>query len=309
MYSLIIPVYKNSESLRELLKQLSELNIKFNNNLECVFVIDGSPGNEYKILKNLLPSQKYKSQLLVHSKNFGSLIAVKTGLEYAKGQYYAVLAADLQEPPELIEKIFKELSKNTNDIIISQRVERHDGFINDLLSNIFWKLYQKFINSDIPDGGIDIFGCNKKVRDTVVDLKESHSSLIGLIFWVGYKRKIIKYKRLKRIYGNSARNFKQKYDYMMDSIYSFTDLPIKILTTFGVFGIFLSIIVSTITLISKLSGNTTVPGYTATFLIVTFFSSLNILFLGVIGQYIWRSFENTKQRPNSIVMDKLKFNQ
>lgn len=309
MFSLIIPVYKNSQSLPELLVVINGLNQKLKNQLETVFVIDGNPENEFAFLKNNLLKYKFKSQLISHSKNFGSFAAIKTGLEYANGQYFATLAADLQEPPELIEKIFTELSKNNFDIVIGNRIARKDGFKNTIFSNLFWKFYKKYVIKEIPINGVDLFGCNKKVRDNLINLKESNSSLIGLLFWIGFKRKFIDYKRTKRKYGKSAWNLKRKMNYMMDSIFSFTDLPIKILIKIGVFGVLLSVALSLLVIISKLIGNITVPGYTATFLIMSFFSSLNILSFGIIGLYLWRTYENTKSRPNSIVMETLKFNQ
>jgi glycosyltransferase involved in cell wall biosynthesis len=309
MFSLIIPVYKNSQSIPELLTVIDRLNKKLENQLEVIFVIDGNPENEFEILKSQLPKYKFKSQLVSHSKNFGSFAAIKTGLEYANGQYFATLAADLQEPPELIEKIFIELLKNKFDIVIGNRITRNDGRQNIFFSNLFWKFYKKYIIKEIPLNGVDLFGCNKKVRDILISLKENNSSLIGLLFWIGFKRKFIDYKRIKRKYGKSAWNFKRKLNYMMDSIFSFTDLPIKILIKIGIFGVLLSVILSLLVLISKLIGSITVPGYTATLLIMSFFSSLNILSFGIIGLYLWRTYENTKFRPNTIVMDLLKFNQ
>lgn len=309
MYSLIIPIYKNSASLKELLVQLLSLNKKLNYELECVFIIDGNPENEFQILKNILAKQKIKSQIIVHSRNFGSLEAIKTGLEYANGQYYANFAADLQESPKLIEKIFKKLSENQTDIVITKRTGREDGFINNLFSNIFWKFYRKFINSDIPLGGIDVFACNQKVRDILISFKEKHSSLIGQLFWIGFKKEIIEYKRYKRKYGKSAWTFKRKFEYMMDSIYSFSDIPIRLISTLGICGILFFTIFSFIALISIFKGNIIVPDYNHILLFIFIFFSINSLSFIIIGQYLWRIFENTKSRPNTIVMERLKYNQ
>jgi glycosyltransferase involved in cell wall biosynthesis len=308
MYSLIVPIYKNAASIPELLDVVVKFNKKFQNNVECVFVVDGNPENEFEILKTQLPKYKFKSQLISHSKNFGSFAAIRTGLEHATGDYFATMAADLQEPPELIEKIFNELPKQQTDIVLANRTGREDGFFSNLFSTIFWKFYKNYIIKDIPTNGVDLFGCNKIVRDTLINLKESNSSLIGLLFWVGFKRTTIDYKRIKRKYGKSAWSFHKKMKYMLDSIFAFTDLPVKILINLGVIGILISLVLSTIVLISKFTGSIQVPGYTATFLIVSFFSSLNIFSFGIIGLYLWRTFENTKFRPNSIIMDLLKFN-
>jgi glycosyltransferase involved in cell wall biosynthesis len=308
MYSLIIPVYKNSKFIPELLVSINKINISLKKKLEAIFVIDGNPENEFEILKEQLKKYSFKSQLIVHSRNFGSFAAIKTGLENATGNYFSVMAADMQEPPKLVIKIFEKLSDNKSNIIIGNRISRKDNKISNIFSTFFWNIYKKYIQNDIPRGGVDIFGCDKMVRNILVDLKENNSSLIGLLFWIGFKREYINYIRIKRKYGKSAWNFNKKIKYMTDSIFSFSDLPIKLVTRFGIFGILTSITFSLIVLISKLLGSISVPGYTATLLIVSFFSSLNLLSFGILGIYIWRTFENTKNRPNTIIMDKITYN-
>lgn len=308
MYSLIIPVYKNAKFIPELLESIKDININLKNQLEIIFVIDGNPENEFEILKEQLKKYSFKSQLISHSRNFGSFAAIKTGLENATGDYFSIMAADMQEPPKLVIKIFKKLSENKSNIIIGNRIARKDNKINNIFSNIFWNIYKKYIQNDIPKGGVDIFGCDKTVRDTLINLKENNSSLVGLLYWIGFKKEYINYTRIKRKYGKSAWDFKRKMKYMTDSIFAFSDLPIKILINLGLVGISVSLILSIIVLISKLIGSITVPGYTATLLIVSFFSSINLLCFGIIGLYIWRAFENTKNRPNTIIMNKITYN-
>lgn len=307
MFSLIIPVHKNSQSIPDLLKITESLNKKLNNNLEVVFVIDGNPENEFEILKALLPNLSFKSQLILHSKTFGSFPAIKTGLEQARGKYFATMAADLQEPPELILKIFKHLKNNDCDIVIGNRTSREEDGRSVYFSKLFWFINKKFIQKDMPSGGVDAFGCNETVRKTLVCLKENNTSLIGLLFWIGFKRVNLNYVRAKRKYGKSAWNYKSKIKYMIDSIFSFSDIPIILLIASGVLGIFISIILSIIVIISKIAGTIPIPGYTATFLIVSFFSSLNIFSFGILGLYLWRTFENTKNRPNSIISKKITY--
>ncbi len=309
MYSLIIPVYKNSKFIPELLEVINTLNNNLSNKLETIFVVDSNPENEFEILNEELENYKFKSQLILHSRNFGSFAAIKTGLENSTGQYFAVMAADLQEPPELIEKIFNKFSSTKDcNVIVGNRIGRQDTKLSSLFSTIYWNIYKKYVQNDIPKGGVDIFGCDKIVRDILINLKENNSSLIGLLYWIGFKREYIDYKRSKRKYGKSAWSMKKKIKYMSDSIYAFSDIPITLLTKFGLIGVIVFVILSIIAITSKISGNITVPGYTATLLIVTFFSSLNLLSIGILGQYIWRTFENTKNRPNTIVMDKKIYN-
>lgn len=298
--SLIIPVYKNELNIPDLLDAVRGVNKKLFGDLEVVFVVDGSPDRSYELLKNSLEKESFISKLVLLSRNFGSFPAIRTGLKIATGQYFAVMAADLQEPPELAIEFFRTLKDEPFDVAIGTRDGREDPFLGQLASNLFWNFYKKFVVTDMPTGGIDVFGCNKAFRDQLLQLEESHSSLIAQIFWLGFRRKQVYYKRLERQAGVSAWTFKKKVTYMMDSIFSFTDLPIRLLTRIGGLGIMVFGVLGFITFAAKMMGIISIPGYTALFLSVGFFGAINLFGLGIIGSYAWRTYENTKQRPLSV---------
>lgn len=302
MYSLIIPVYKNEGSIPDLITAVAWIRSQLPQILETVFVVDGSPDKSYQLLHEQLPKSGLKYQLVRLSKNFGSFSAIRAGLHTAQGEYFAVMAADLQEPKELIVTLFTELATKEHDIVIGTRESRSDPFTTRLMSMVFWSLYRYWVQPDMPQGGVDIFACNKTFRDELLKLGESHSSLVGLIFWLGFRRKLISYARLERQHGKSAWTMKKKIKYMMDSIFSFSDLPIKLLLSMGFIGIGVSMFLTLLVLLSRYYGEITVPGYTATVLVIVFFASLNSLGLGIIGNYIWRAFENTKRRPDSVIL-------
>lgn len=306
--SLIIPVYKNELNIPGLLEAIRNMGQELSDNLEVVFVIDGSPDRSYEILKHSLAEEKFSSKLVLLSRNFGSFPAIRTGLQVATGDYFAVMAADLQEPPELAIEFFRTLAQEPYDVAIGTRDGRNDPFFSQMASNIFWNFYKKMVVTDMPTGGIDVFGCNRAFRDSLLKLDESHSSLIAQIFWLGFRRKQVYYKRLERQLGVSAWTFKKKINYMMDSVFSFTDLPIKILTRIGGIGILVFGITGMITFISKLIGLISVPGYTAMFLAIGFFGAINLFGLGIIGSYAWRTYENTKARPLSVCLSVESFN-
>lgn len=304
-FSVVIPVYKSEESLSRLLEALSSMNRELNDEMEAVFVIDGSPDQSFALLNAALPDLKFPAQLLVHSRNFGSFPAIRTGLAAARGQYYGVMAADLQEPPELLIAFFKSLAAEECDVAIGTRTGRNDPLFSRLASGVFWGLYRKLVVHDMPEGGVDVFGCNKIFRDQLLKLEESRSSLIALIFWLGFRRKLVSYERLERQEGKSSWTFKKKVDYMMDSIFAFTDYPIRLLTRIGMIGSLLSIIFGILVLVGNITGNIKVPGYAATMLVVLFFGMLNLLALGLVGTYAWRGYENSKVRPLAVVTMKI----
>jgi glycosyltransferase involved in cell wall biosynthesis len=288
--------------LEQLLLEIDNIAAKLGGSLEVVVVIDGSPDPSYAILKRLLPDRYLFSQLICLSRNFGSFAAIKAGLMRATGRNFAVMAADLQDPPETIIEFFNVLATESVDIVVGARESRGDPGFSQFLSKVFWFIYRKFIIPDLPPGGVDIFGCNAMVRDALCRLPEAGSSLIGLLFWIGFRRKSVLYQRRPRPFGESTWGFARKLRYMFDSLYSFSDLPINVLFWVGALGIFISVIWSTIVFAVWAFGLVDVPGYAPIVLLVMFFGALNTFSLGIIGSYLWRTFENTKGRPQSIVL-------
>ena len=223
----------------------------------------------------------------------------------AKGDYFGVMAADLQEPPELLISFFKSLSNDECDIAIGTRNARKDPLSSRMASSIFWGLYRRLVVHDMPKGGVDIFGCNKAFREQLLQLNESRSSLIALIFWLGFRRKFIEYERQIRLEGKSAWTFKKKLEYMMDSVFAFTDYPIRLLIRMGAMGSLVALFIGLMVIAARVSGAIEVPGYAATMVVVLMLGTLNLLGLGLVGTYAWRAYENSKQRPLAIVCMKL----
>lgn len=299
--SVVIPVYKNEESIPRLLAALAGMNDSLQGRLEVVFVVDGSPDQSYKLLRDALPTLGYQAQLLAHSRNFGSFQAIRTGLAAARGEYYGVMAADLQEPPELLLAFFASLSADECDVAIGTRNRRADPLASRMASRIFWGIFRRLVVPDMPEGGVDVFGCNRAFRDQLLKLEESRSSLIVLIFWLGFRRKLQGYDRQVRQEGKSAWTLSKKIDYMMDSVFSFTDLPIRLLIRAGLAGSLLSVAMGTMVLVARLTGNIDVPGYATTVTSVLLLGGLNLLGLGLVGTYAWRGYENSKGRPLAVV--------
>lgn len=196
---------------------------------------------------------------------------------------------------------FDALALDECDVAIGTRKRRKDPFFSRLASGAFWGLYRRLVVREMPEGGVDVFGCNRRFRDQLLKLEESRSSLIALIFWLGFRRKLVSYERLERQEGKSGWTFKKKVDYMMDSIFAFTDYPIRLLIRVGMAGCLLSLILGVLVIAGHLTGRINVPGYAATMLVVLFFGTLNVLGLGLVGTYAWRGYENSKNRPQAVV--------
>lgn len=302
MRSLVIPVYKNAENIASLVKAIEEMASRIEGELEVVFVVDGSPDDSYRLLHERLPSAKFRSQLIRHSRNFGSMSAIRTGLEHASADHIAVMSADLQEPIDLILGFYRELSDPEVDVVVGTRVSRQDPWFTKFSSGVFWRFFSKSILKSMPSGGIDTFGCKRKVADVLLALRESNSSLMAQVIWIGFRRREVPYARAKREEGRSAWSFSRRLKYMTDCVFSFTDMPIKFILMLGIFGTLFSICLSVIVLGSWSLGYIQVPGYVPVVLLILFMLSANLLCFGIIGHYVWRTYENSKGRPLGITM-------
>jgi glycosyltransferase involved in cell wall biosynthesis len=300
-YSVIIPVYRNRESIPDLLVRLGSLRHAKTGLLEAVFVVDGSPDDSLEILRTALADAPVTAQLVSLSRNFGSFSAIRAGLPLARGKYIGVMAADLQEPPEILESFFDALEAGECDIALGQRSGRQDPAVSSISARIYWGFYRRLINRDVPSGGIDIFGCTAAVAQLVSTFTETHTSLVGLLYWVGFRRKCFPYVRQARQHGASAWTLRKKVRYLFDSIYAFTDLPILVLQAIGLVGVVGSGLLGLIVFVGWLLGRIEQPGYTPLMIVILASTSAILLGLGVVGSYVARAYENSKARPVSIV--------
>jgi glycosyltransferase involved in cell wall biosynthesis len=307
--SLVVPVYGNEGAIEALLEAVRGIAARAGGDFEAVFVVDGSPDRSYALLHERLPQAGFASQLISLSRNFGAFSAIRVGLEKARGSVIAVMAADLQEPPELVLGFYDALKNNAHDVAFGVREGRSDPWLSKLASNAFWSLYRRLVMRDIPKGGVDIFAVTARFRERLLALGESNTSLLAQLFWLGGRRSFISYERRSREHGKSAWTLGKKLRYLSDSIFAFTDLPVRILIALGVVAMSIAIILSIVTLAAKLSGLVPVPGYTGTMLTVLFFGAFNSLALGVVGTYAWRAFENTKGRPLAVIQSEETFNE
>jgi glycosyltransferase involved in cell wall biosynthesis len=298
--SLVVPVYRNSSTIEQLIEAVALIAGSVEGGLETIFVLDDSPDDSGLRLRQGLATYQLQARIVEHSRNFGSFAAIRTGMGLARGRHVAVMAADLQEPPELIVAFLARLASGEVDVVAGRRTSRHDR--GDTASRLYWSLYRRFVLRELPSGGVDVFACTAAVRDVICALEEVHTSLVAQLFWVGFRRELIPYDRLPRP-GRSGWTLRRKFRYLSDSVFAFTDLPVRMLWLVGLAGMTLGLVVGVIVLVARAAGAIKVPGYATTVLILLLFLSLNSLGLGIIGSYVWRAYETIKRRPGAIVRE------
>ncbi|MGE5360276.1 MAG: glycosyltransferase family 2 protein [Bacteroidales bacterium] len=306
MLSLVIPVYKNEENLPRLFTELEAVAARLPDDLEVVFVVDGSPDRCLEMLRDRLPGWPIRSRLIELSRNFGSFAAITAGLTHASGEYLAVLAADLQEPPELVLDFHAALRAGTSDIVLGCRTGRADPWWSRWLSQAFWRLYRRIVPG-MPRGGVDMFACTADVRDRLIELRERDTNLIALLLWLGFRRTFVEYQRRPRLEGRSAWTLGRKVRYALNSVFNFTDLPVRALLVLGAFGTTIAVVAGATVFTMWALGRIPVLGYAPLMLAVMFFGGVTALGLGIVGQYLWLSLQNVRGRPAFVVKDERTF--
>jgi glycosyltransferase involved in cell wall biosynthesis len=299
--TVIVPVYGNAATLPRLCEQVAEIELPAGVRCEVVFVVDGSPDRSVEVLESCLATWSLPSRLVVLSRNFGSFAAIRAGLELAEGDYFAVISADLQEPPALIPQFVERLCVGDVDLVLGRREGRADPLGSRVSAGLFWRLYRRWVQPSMPLGGVDVFACNAAVRSSILELEEANSSLVGQLLWIGFRRATVGYERLPRTEGKSAWTLAKKFRYLSDSVFSFTDLPIRFLLLVGMLGSLIVSLAAVIVAATWWLNGTDVPGYTPLMLAVLLVGFVVILALGIVGSYVWRTYENTKRRPLTIV--------
>ncbi len=305
LYSVVVPVYRNEEFIPELIRTFAAISERARAlhgvATEFVFVVDASPDRSYELLARALPSAPFRSQLVRHVRNFGAFAAVRTGLQAGRGDLFAVIAADLQEPPELLLDFLAALLDGKHEVAAGVREGRDDPAGTRAASNLFWALYRRLVMPEIPRGGVDVFACTRRVRDALLALREANSSLVCLVFWLGFSRTYLPYHRRARAHGRSGWTLRKRVTYLLDNVFAFTDLPVRILSALGFVGVLVALVLGALVLAARIEGSLAVPGYAATVITIIFFGGLNTLGLGLVGAYAWRAYENTKQRPLAVI--------
>lgn len=301
--SIVVPIYYNEGSLPILIKKIEEIAQENNKyEFEFIFVDDYSKDNSYKVLLKYFYKSEFNVKLIKLSKNHGSFTACVAGLTKATGDCAVVIAADLQDPPELISKMLP-IWNNGTEVVMAARNSREDPFFSKLFSKIYYKILRKFALEDMPEGGFDFVLIDKKVINIICDIKEKNTSLMGLILWIGFKREIIYYDRKARRHGKSMWTFTKKVKYFIDSFVAFSFLPIRISTMMGFFVSILAFLYTIFLIYERLINKNLIQGITALIVIALFLGGIQLIMLGIFGEYIWRILDELRKRPTFIIDD------
>jgi glycosyltransferase involved in cell wall biosynthesis len=299
--SIVIPVYYNELSLHSLFKSLALLETALKKKaveIELIFVDDGSGDKSFSELLKI-KAERPMTKIIKHSRNFGSIRAIKTGFRFVSGDCFTFLAADLQDPPELIDQMVDQWLAGAKYVTCVRR-QREDPLTSRMFSYIYYKLVHWFVVRDFPEGGYDLALMDRIMLPYLLQSgKNINISLFA--HSLGFTAKVIYYDRQRRQHGKSRWTFAKKFNYFVDSLVGFSFIPLRLVSWMGVCLAFPSFVYGLIVAFSVLVKGAVVPGFAALATLISFLFGLLLIMLGIMGEYIWRIFDQLNGAPESVV--------
>jgi len=299
--SIIVPVYFNEPNLPDTVPQLLALGEKLTGyRLELIFVDDGSGDKSLAILLDYQKRFSKQIKVVTLTRNFGTMAALQAGLTVASGDCVGVIAADLQDPPEL----FLEMTRHWEGgvkAIFAVRSDREESFLQKTFSNLYYALVRRFAVPGYPAGGFDFFLADRQVIDEVNKIHEKNTNLMTLVFWLGFQAVLIPYVRRKRTKGKSRWTLGKKIKLFVDTFASFSYFPIRLFSFLGIIYAILSFSYGVFIFIAWLTFGIEVQGWVPMMLVLTFTAGLQMTLLGILGEYLWRTLDESRGRPLFVI--------
>jgi len=299
MITLVIPVYNEEILIEELFKRVQSSMNAVGEDYEVILVDDGSHDNTLAALKHCNEKDK-RFKVLALSRNFGHQAAYTAGLTYAKGNYIAMMDGDLQDPPELLNDMFKKINTGEVDIVYGKRNARNEKFTKQIFIKLFHFIFKKFSNLENIQNVGNFSIMKRNALEAFLSMQEKNRYLPGLRSFIGFKQGYVEYSRPDRTMGEPKMSFMKLVSLGFDAIFSFSNLPVKICLYSGLTGIILIILALLYIAIGKITGLAPI-GWSSIILSIYFIGSVQLLSIGVIGEYIYRIYKETQSRPIFIV--------
>ncbi|MEY4479556.1 MAG: hypothetical protein RLZZ267_234 [Bacillota bacterium] len=304
-YSIIIPVYNEEEVIVHTYQRLNHVMKTINEPYELIFVNDGSRDKTYEKLEQLEATDS-AVRVLDFSRNFGHQIAITAGMDHAQGQAIVVIDADLQDPPELIIDMIAKW-KEGYDVVYAKRVSRKgETWFKKASASLFYRILHRLSDVDIPIDTGDFRLIDRQVADQLKEIREKNRFVRGLVSWVGFRQTAVEYERDERQYGETKYPLKRMIKLSVDGMTSFSIKPLKITSYLGVFSSVAGFLYMIYVLYLRVFTDDTITGWASAIIIQLFFSGITLIMLGIIGEYVGRIYDESKNRPIYILREKRK---
>jgi polyisoprenyl-phosphate glycosyltransferase len=299
--SIIIPIYNEEKNIPVLFERLEKVVSSLGLSYEFLFVNDGSKDNSLLLLKELATNHK-DVKYIDFSRNFGHQVAVSAGLDNTIGNAVVIIDADLQDPPELIESMYNKLRREEYEVVYAKRRKRDgEGFLKLATAKLFYRILSKITSISIPVDTGDFRIIDHKVVEILRKMPEKDKFLRGQISWIGFRQTFVEYDRAERFSGETGYTYSKMIKFALDGITGFSDFPLKIVSIFGFLVSGIAFVVSLFALYSRFISKNYVAGWTSLMLSILFLGGIQLISIGIIGEYLARMNNNIKNRPLYII--------
>ena len=306
--SLVVPCYNEAENVSMFQDAVIRAFEGCNYDYEIVYVNDGSRDATLHNLKKLFQAQRCPVKVVSFSRNFGKEAGIYAGMAQASGEYISLIDADLQQRPEIVRDMVKILDEQPEyDVVAAYQDRRGEGKVLSWFKKSFYSLINRLSNVKLKSDASDFRTFRRSVRDSILDLAEYHRFSKGIFAWVGYNTCFIPYTACERVAGETKWNFRKLFNYAVDGIIGYSTAPLRLATYLGGFTAFSAIIYLIIVVLQKLIAGIDVPGFATIIVLILLLGSMQLICIGIIGEYVGRTFEQSKNRPVYIAKEILTY--
>lgn len=301
--SLVVPCYNEQEVIKLFYNEIQKIKKDFENvSFEIIFVNDGSKDKTLDLMREL--SENADVRYVSFSRNFGKEAAMYAGLEASTGDYVAIMDADLQDPPALLKEMYEILESKEYDSVATRRVTRKgEPVIRSFFARLYYKIINKISKTEIVDGARDFRLMTRQMVNSVLSLKEYNRFSKGIFSWVGYRTKWLEYENVERAAGETKWSFWKLFLYSLESIVAFSTVPLSIASVMGILFCFVAFIIIVFIIVRTLMFGDPTSGWPSMVCIMFFIGGVQLLCLGIMGQYLSKTYLEVKKRPIYIVQE------
>ena len=306
--SLVVPCYNEEENILLFQQEAMKVFADCGYDYELVFIDDGSSDGTLKVLKEVFQQQKCPVKVVSFSKNFGKEAGLYAGLQHASGEYISLIDADLQQRPEIVRNMVQILdTKPEYDIVAAYQDRRGEGKLLSFFKKMFYRLSNRMTNIQMKKDASDFRTFRRSVAESILSVGEYHRFSKGIFAWVGYNTYYIPYTACQRAAGATKWNFRKLTNYAIDGIIGFSTKPLRIATFLGFFSAIAAFLYLIVVILQKLIAGIDIPGYATVIVLILFLGSMQLFCIGIIGEYVGRTFEQSKERPIYIAKEILDY--
>jgi dolichol-phosphate mannosyltransferase len=309
-FSFIIPIFNEAETLSELTRRMQLLLNRLSSSAtdetsEVILIDDGSRDQSFELMKQIAEKDS-RFKLLQLSRNFGHQVAITAGMDEASGRAIVILDADLQDPPEVIEQMIQKWREGYEHVYAIRKSRAGETFFKKWTARVYYRLLKKLSQIEIPLDSGDFRLVDRQALDAFLQMREKHRFVRGMMMWVGFRQTAIEYERQERFAGETKYPFKKMLQLALDGILSFSQVPLRFVLQMGLLISFLSIVLILYGIVQYFLGHT-LPGWASLFTVVSFFGGIQLVVLGMLGEYLGRIHEEVKQRPLYLIRKRIGF--